>query len=165
MKSTSFLHHFGHFLYHSYIKIGGIYIISTPAKNPPVKILHRFYIIISDFYTIPTPKSEESTPFLYHSAYNVPIDVGIQFDASGQDILYKSNLRTPCLMLYVNVQKLYHFYTVPTSYLYRFFDSYIISISLKIFMVADTISLLYHFSDFYIIAISKWTSIISILYH
>ena len=66
MKSTSFLHHFGHSLYHCYIKIGGFYIISTPAKNPPAKSLHRLYIIISGFYTIPTPKSEESTSFLHH---------------------------------------------------------------------------------------------------
>ena len=151
MKSTSFLHHLGHSLYHSYIKIGGFYIISTPAKNPPAKSLHRFYIIISDFYTIPTPKSPESTPFLHHS-YE-------------QDIWCKSKSRTPCLILYVKAKKLYHLYTVPTSYLYRFFDFYIISISLKISVVAGTISLLYHFSGFYIIAISKWTSIISILYH
>ena len=83
----------------------GFYIISISSKNPPAKSLHRFYTVISDFYT------------------------------------------------------------VPTSYLYRFFDFYITSISLKISIVAGTISLLYHFSDFYIIAISKRTSIISILYH
>ena len=75
MKSTSFLHHFGHCLYHSYIKIGRFYIISISSKNLPAKSLHRFYIIISDFYTIPTPKSEESTSFLYHSSiqYIIPI--------------------------------------------------------------------------------------------
>ena len=90
--------------------------------------------------------------------------MGTQFDTSGQDILYKSNLRTPYLILYVKVQKLYHFYTVPTSYLYRFFDFYITSISLKFSVITDAISYLYHFSDFYIIAISWWTSVISILY-
>lgn len=72
---------------------------------------------------------------------------------------------TPYLILYVKVQKLYHFYTVPTSYLYRFFDFYIISISLKISVVAGTISYLYHFSGFYIIAVSKRGNVISILYH
>ena len=87
----------------------------------------------------------KSTSFLYHSAYNAPIDMGTQFDTSGQDILYKSNLRTPYLILYVKVQKLYHFYTVPTSYLYRFFDFYITSISLKFSVITDAISYLYHF--------------------
>jgi len=44
----------------------GFYTISTPLKNPSAKSLHRSYIIISAFYTIPTPESEESTPFLHH---------------------------------------------------------------------------------------------------
>lgn len=125
MKSTSLLHHFGHFLYHSYIKIGRFYIISISSKNPPAKSLHHFYTIITDFYTVPTPKFSISTPLLHHSGE--------------LDIWCKSQSRTPCLILYVKAQKLYHLYTVPTSDLYCFFDFYIISISLKISMVAGTI--------------------------
>lgn len=67
MKSTSLLHHFGHFLYHYYTKIGRFYIISISSKNLPAKSLHHFYTIITDFYTVPTPKSSESTPLLHHS--------------------------------------------------------------------------------------------------
>ena len=69
MKSTSFLHHFGHSLHHSYIKIEGFYTISTPSKNPPAKSLHRFYTIISDFYTVPTLKFSVSTPFLHQKNF------------------------------------------------------------------------------------------------
>ena len=114
MKSTSFLHHFGHCLYHSYIKIGRFYIISISSKNLPAKSLHRFYIIISDFYTIPTPKSPESTPFLHHS-YE-------------QDIWCKSKSRTPCLILLKQSQKtissLHRSYIIPISFfrfLYHFY--------------------------------------------
>lgn len=142
--STSFLHQRKIPLQKAYTVSISLFLISTPFLHQNRRNLHHFYII---------------------PAYNAPIDVGTQFDTSGQDILCKSNSRTSCLILYVKVQKLYHLYTVPTSYLYRFSDFDIISISLKISIVADTISLLHYFFDFYTIAISKRTNVISILYH
>lgn len=120
------------------------YTISTSSKKGLPKSLHHFYIIL---------------------VYNVALNADTRLTTNEQDILCKSNSRTPCLILYVKVQKIYHPYTVPISYLHRFSDFYIISISLKTSVITNTISYLYQFSDLYTIAISKWTNVISILYH
>lgn len=87
--------------------------------------------------------------------------------------IFVLSLRFPPLLLFW-INHFEHSRSVPftrsffkTLFLIKrhFSDFDIISISLKISIVADTISLLHYFSDFYTIAISKRTNVISILYH
>ncbi len=165
MKSTPLLYHFGHCLHHCCIKIGGFYIISTPLKNPPAKSLHRFYTIISDFYTVPTPKFSVSTPLPHHSGIRCTHRCGHKICCQRTGYLVQIQSRNTLFDTFCKSKKLYHLYTVPISYLYHFSNFYIISISLKFSVITDTISYLYHFSVSYTIAISKWTNVISILYH
>ena len=156
--------------------MGIFYIITTSKSGDSTSFLYHRKIPLQKSYTVPTSLFLIYTPFLHQNrrnlhhfyiipAYNVPLNADTRLAANGQDIGCKSNPWTPCLILSVKVRKLYHLYTISTSYPYRFSVFYIISISLKISIVADTISYLYHFSDFYTVSISKRTNVISILYH